>query len=330
MTVVVTGASGHLGGGLVRQLLAAGRRVRVLVHADARAVEGLDVTRVDGDVLDPESLRRAFAGAGTVFHLAAVISITGSQGGRVEAVNVGGTRNVVAACLATGVRRLVHFSSIHAFSQEPRNEPLDESRGPAHRPGSPAYDLSKALGEREVLDGVARGLDAVILEPTSVIGPYDFRPSRLGRYLLAVARGRIPATVAGGFDWVDARDVCASAIAAERSGRPGERYLLPGTYLPVAGLAALVAQAAGVRAPRFVLPQGPARAVAPLFTAFARLTGHEPLFTRDSLAAIRTGHPDVRGAKAASELGHAPRPLRETISDTLRWFEESGLLGRRR
>lgn len=330
MTVAVTGASGHLGANLVRALLEEGRRVRALVHEDARALDGLDLERVRGDVLDLPSLERAFAGAQTVFHLAARVSVDGPQRGRVAAVNAGGTRNVVAACLSTGVGRLVHFSSIHAFSQEPRDEPLDESRAPASGRGAFAYDLSKADGEREVLAGVARGLDAVILEPTSVLGPWDVRPSPLGRYLLDVCRGRVPAVVEGGFDWVDARDVCASALSAERRGRPGERYLLPGAYLPLARLVALVTDAAGVKAPRWVVPQAAARAAAPLFVGFARLSGTEPLFTGESVAALRTGHPDVRGEKAARELGHSPRPIAGTVADTVGWFREAGRLGEAR
>ncbi len=323
-TVVVTGASGHLGANLVRQLLAAGRRVRVLKYNGTRSLEGLDLERVDGDVLDERSLALAFRGAEVVYHLAGFISIVRSQRGRLEAVNVGGTRNVVRACLAQGVRRLVHFSSIHAFSQFPRDVPLDESRGPADAARAPAYDQSKARGEREVLAGVERGLDAVILNPTAVLGPYDFEPSRMGRVLRDLQRGTLPALVSGGFDWVDARDVCAAALVAESRGRRGERYLLSGAYASVADLAALVAEVSGTRAPRVVLPQWLVRPLAPLSELWSEVTGAVPRFTRDSMVALRTGNPAVRHDKASAELGHAPRPLRTTVEDTLRWFRDSG------
>ena len=323
-TVVVTGASGHLGANLVRQLLAAGRSVRVLVYGETRPLDGLDVERVPGDVLDEGSLQAAFRGAGVVYHLAAFISILGSQRGRLEAVNVGGTRNVVRACLAEGVRRLVHFSSIHAFRQFPLDEPLDESRVLSDAGKAPAYDQSKARAEREVLAGVERGLDAVILNPTAVLGPFDFEPSRMGRVLRDLQAGALPALVAGGFDWVDARDVCTAAMAAEARGRRGERYLLSGTYLSVAGLAALVAEVSGRRAPRVVLPQWLARPMAPLAELLSRITGAEPRLTRDSMVALRTGNPQVRNDKARAELGFSPRPLRVTVEDTLRWFREGG------
>jgi dihydroflavonol-4-reductase len=325
-TVVVTGATGHLGANLVRQLLAAGRRVRVLVYDRTHPLEGLAVERFEGDVLDEGSLRRAFRGAEVVYHLAAFISIVRSEWPRLEAVNVGGTRNVVEACRAEGVRRLVHFSSIHALNQSPMEAPLDESRAPSDTGRAPAYDHSKARGEREVLAGVACGLDAVILNPTGVLGPFDFEPSRMGRVLRGLQRGTLPALVTGGFDWVDARDVAAAAMAAEDRGRCGERYLLSGTYLPVVDLAALVAEVSGRRAPRAVIPQWLMRPIAPLAEMWGGIRGTPPLLTRDSMVALRTGHPSIRNDKARAELGFAPRPLRDTIEDTLRWFSDGGRL----
>ncbi len=325
--VVVTGASGHVGANLVRQLLAAGREVRVVTYGDARSLRslaGLEVERVAGDVLDEASLTEAFRDAGLVYHLAACISIVGARRGLVEAVNVGGTRNVVRACLAAGVRRLVHFSSIHAFCQSPLDAPLDEGRGPSDTTWAPAYDHSKARAEREVLAGVERGLDALILNPTAVLGPFDFQPSRMGRVLWALKRGAMPALVPGGFDWVDARDVATAALVAAERGRRGERYLLSGTYLSVIGLAALVAEVSGTRPPKLVLPHWLAQGVAPLAELWSGVTRAEPLLTRDSLVALRTGHPLIRHDKASAELGFAPRPLRTTVEDTLRWFSDSG------
>jgi len=324
VTIVVTGATGHLGANLVRQLLADGCKVRALVRDDVRAIAGLEVEQARGDVLDPSALMHALVGAEVVYHLAALISVTGAQGGRVEAVNVLGTRNVVHACLQAGVRRLVHFSSIHAFRQLPRDAALDETRAPSDAGRAPAYDHSKARGEREVMAGIGAGLDAVILNPTAVIGPYDFKPSRMGRVLLALVRRRLPALVGGAFDWVDARDVCRAAVTAARVGRSSERYLLSGTYLSVRGLAALVEEASGVRAPRLTAPQWLARPGAPLASAWGRLRKTQPLFTPDSLAALRMCNPRVSHAKATAELNFAPRPLRDTIADTIAWFVETG------
>ncbi|HUT98974.1 MAG TPA: SDR family oxidoreductase [bacterium] len=321
---VVTGAAGHVGANLVRALLEKGRRVRCIVRDDTRALDGLDVERVRGDVLEPESLRRAFAGADVVHHLAARISILGGERGRVWETNVAGVRRVVEACLACGVRRLVHFSSVHAFDQRPLDEPVDEARGPADDRRNPVYDRSKAAGVREVLAGVERGLDAVILHPSGVIGPWDYKPSRIGRFLLGLLRGRVPAAVAGGFDWVDARDVAAGALAAEERGRTGERYILSGHYATVGELVEFWGKISGARMPGWTSPMWLARLGAPFVGMYAKIFGAEPLFTTEALHALRGNRAYVRD-KAERELGYSPRPLEETLTDTYAWFVGAGI-----
>jgi dihydroflavonol-4-reductase len=325
MTVLVTGASGHVGANLVRDLLARGERVRALVHRDDRALTGLPVEAVRGDVRDPACLRPAMAGAEVVYHLAAVISIDGDRGGLVPAVNVEGVRNVAEAALAAGVRRMVHVSSIHAFMQEPLDQPLDEQRAPVAVPHYPAYDRSKAAGEAALRTVIARGLDAVIINPTGIIGPHDFAPSRMGRWFLAIAARRLPALVDGGFDWVDVRDVSAAAIAAAAHGRRGANYLIAGHWLSLRELAQLGAEVTGVREPLFDSPMWLARVGAPFAVAYGRLTGREPLFTSEALHALRANRQIVR-ERALLELGHAPRPLHQTVADLHRWFAAAGML----
>ena len=320
--VVVTGASGHVGGNLVRALLASGRAVRVCVREDTRSIDGLDVERVRADVLDRDSLARAFDGAEVVYHLAALISIVGPQGGRVHRTNVEGPANVVEACLDRKVRRLVHFSSVHAFNQQPPDQPLDETREDALG-RAPAYDRSKAAGHRNVLAGVARGLDAVIVHPTGIIGPHDYKPSRMGHVLLGLYRREFPALIAGGFDWVDVRDVVAGAMAAEQKGRTGERYLLSGHWVSVMDIGRTVERVTGVRSPRRASPMWLARVGAPFVEAWSKVTKTEPLYTAESLVALR-GARDVRHDKAGRELGYDPRPFEDTIRDTFAWYKEIG------
>jgi dihydroflavonol-4-reductase len=324
MSVLVIGAAGHVGGNLVRALLAAGRKVRATVYRDERALAGLDVERVKADVLDPASLTAAMQGCEVVYHLAAIIAIAGESERRVEDVNIRGPRNVAAACLEAGVQRLVHFSSIHAFEQLPLDRPLDETRGEPIA-GAPTYDRTKAAGEREILQAVARGLDAVIVNPTSVVGPYDFKPSPMGDVLLRLATGKMPALVTSGFDFVDVRDIVAGAFAAEARGRTGERYLLPGHFATFRELAALMAQASGRRAPRLVTPLWLARVGAPFLGAWCKVTGGRPLYTGESLDILSRSHPDIRGDKARAELGYQARPLAETVRDTWGWFRSAGM-----
>ena len=325
--VAVTGAAGHIGANLVRSLLAQGRRVRALVREHTAGIDGLSVEVVRCDVTNAQACRRALAGASVVYHLAARISVGWDPPGPVEAVNLGGTRNVVEACLACGVQRLVHFSSIHAFSSAPLDAVIDESRPlVANQPDALVYDRTKAEGERQVTAAVERGLDAVIVNPSSVIGPFDFAPSAMGEVLLDLFHGRFPALVGGaGFNWVDVRDVVASALLAECRGRKGEHYLLTGHWLSLVELAQLWGRVSGAKIPRLVAPMGLARAAAPFAATWARLCGRRPLFTSDSLRVLRN-HRQISHACANAELGHNPRPLEETLRDTYQWFKQAGKL----
>lgn len=326
-TTVVTGATGHIGANLVRTFIAEGRHVRALVHVNRRAIDGLDVEIAEGDVRDLESLRRAFDGADVVYHLAARISLSLGDWPLLEAVNIAGVKNVVEACLQCGVRRLVHFSSIHAIVQEPLDLPVDESRPLVESRRSPIYDRSKAAGEKEVRQGIERGLDAIIVSPTGVIGPYDFEPSYFGEALLSIACHKLPALVGGGFDWVDVRDVVSGAMRAERLAPTGAKYLLSGHWVSVPDLATVVEKITSVSAPRWVCPLWLAHAATPFTVAFARLTGGRPFFTSDSLRALKSNR-NISHERASRDLDYNPRPFRETIVDTLRWFQENDHIDR--
>jgi dihydroflavonol-4-reductase len=325
MTVVVTGASGHVGANLVRALLAQGQQVRALVHHDRRGIAGLDVEAVQADIGDPPGLCRAFSGADVVYHTAGYISLLMNDWPRSQEINVVGTRNVVEACLASGVRRLVHFSSIHALDIEARAGPIDESCPLLDGPQHPPYDRSKAAGEIEVRQGMVRGLDAVILNPTAVIGPWDLRPSHFGAAVLLLARSRIPGLIAGGFDWVDVRDVAWGAMRAAELAPAGAKYLLSGQWLSVRDLADTVARFAGVRAPRFTSPLFLARLIAPLATLYALLTRTTPIYTSVTLRALGRRF-EVSHELATRDLDYHPRPFADTIADTLAWFREAGQL----
>jgi dihydroflavonol-4-reductase len=325
MTVAVTGATGHIGANLVRALISEGRSTRCLVHVNCQAVDGLDIERFQGDVRDLESLCRAFHGAYVVYHLAASISLSMADWPMLEAINVTGTRNVVEACLRTGVRRLVHFSSIHALVQEPLTIPVDESRPLVESRHCPPYDRSKAAAEREVRRGIEKGLDAIIIYPTAIIGPYDYQPSYFGEALLAMAQRRLPALVTGGFDWVDVRDVVAGAMLAEEKAPAGASYLLSGHWVSMCDIASMVKEITGVATSRMVCPLWLARIGAPFIKVISQLNGKRPLYTSVSLRALKSNR-HISHERATRELGYGPRPFRETLVDTLRWFEENGQL----
>ena len=324
--IVVTGATGHAGANLVRALLSRGDQVRALTFDQHNAaIDGLPVERMHADVCQPAALDLAFAGAEVVYHLAAAISIHESDGPLLERVNVVGTRNVVSACLRRGVRRLVHFSSVQAIAETSRGAPLDED-GPLSLDGSAcAYDRSKARGELEIRAGVERGLDAVIVAPTAVIGPNDHRISGMGSFFVDVARGRLPSLMGGGFNWVDVRDVAEGALLAEAHGVTGHKYILGGEWASVPSLANEVCRATGARPPRLVVPLWLVRTAVPLADRWSALTGMKLRVTGASVRMLESRR-DVRIDKARRVLGYSPRPLAQTVTDAVRWHAEAGNL----
>jgi len=324
---VVTGATGHVGNNLVRELLARGREVRVVVYEpSSRALRGLDVEVVHGDVRDIDSLHIAFKGAERVFHLGALISILGARGGLVPGTNVEGAGNAAMAALQAGVRRFIHMSSVHAFCQEPLDQAVDEDRTHVpQRRSHPAYDRSKAAGVARVREVASLGLDTVVLFPSGVVGPRDFQPSRMGRVLLAMYRGALPSLVAGGFDWVDVRDLVRGTISAAELGKAGGSYILSGHWHSMAELAEMVRILPGARPARPEIPMWLARLGGPAMDLYGRLSGREPLYTSESLRALRANG-DLCRDRARHELGYEARPMTETIRDLFAWFAEEKVI----
>jgi dihydroflavonol-4-reductase len=311
---------------VVRQLVEQGRRVRAIdLRNDSPLLKGLDIEFVEADVTDPAAVSRAIAGAAVVYHLAAIISLQEWERERMRRVNVEGVKNVVEACLQGGVRRLIHFTSIHALASSGNGAVVDETAELALAKHLPAYDRSKAEGLLEVRQGVTRGLDAVMLHPVGVLGPGDHRPSLMGEAIRKMAIGRLPAIVEGGFSWVDVRDVASTAIAAETRGRKGEQYIVGGGWYSAREVSDLVGKASGVPPPRFSAPLWLTRSTAPIAAAFSWVTRVRLPFTPASIHAL-SNHRHVSYEKARRELGHDPRPFADTITDTVSWFRENGYL----
>lgn len=325
MFVAVTGANGLVGANLVRMLIARGDRVKALVYGNTKSLARLDVEIAECQLLDRAAMREAFGGADWVFHLASAITLLSKSNPVAERINEEGARNVAEACLECGVKRLVHFSSIHAFSPEPRNETVVESRPLCGTDHPFPYDRSKAAGQRAVLDVGRRGLDVVVIHPTGIIGPFDFAPSMAGRGLLDVHNGRARVLVEGGFDWVDVRDVCAGALAAAEKGLPDENYILSGNYATVAEMGRAVSELSGCSAPLMTAPRWLAGLAAPTLEAWAKLHGREPRFSKFTLHTL-VNHQHVSHQKATRELGYQPRPLLDTLRDTLEWFGQAGMM----
>jgi dihydroflavonol-4-reductase len=323
MLNLVTGATGHIGNVLVRTLLADGQPVRALVRPGTTpaALDGLDVEIVPGDVRDPASLERAMQGVDVVYHLAARISLATGPDPETEAVNHQGTLNVLAAVCRSGVRRLVYASSIYALRKPPAGRSIDESQ-PFDAVGCQgAYDCSKARASLAVQAAVADGMDAVIVCPTAVVGPYDAHNSEAGQAIRLYMRPGIKFLIDGAYDFVDVRDAARGFALAARMGRRGETYILGGERMSVRQVAETVWETLGVRYPCLQVPLWLAYAAAELMPFYAEWTGTEPFFTRYSLDAV-CSNSLISHAKAARELGFSPRPARQAVTDAVRWFQE--------
>lgn len=325
MKIAVTGASGHIGVNLCQELIQHGHSVKALIHKNDHGIKELPLECVPGDLTDASSLSRLVGGVEVVFHLAAVISIQVRNREELFEKNVRGTENLLNAVQKEGVRRLIHFSSIHALVHEPFDGILDERRSLALKDRID-YSRSKALSELVVQDAVKQGLDAVILNPTAVIGPFDYVPSLLGRALILMYRGKIPALISGGYDWVDVRDLAKASVVSVEMGEKGERYVLSGHWKTLRELAELTYEISGERYKKLTCSPGLARIGLPFLKLYCRLNSTQPLYTRDSLKILQTGHSRVSCEKARKRLGFNPRPIEETLRDTFDWFRANGFL----
>ncbi len=330
MPVFVTGGTGFLGLNLVRLLVERGHRVRVLVRSNAARL-GLDselIEFVHGDVTDAASVRRAMDGCDRVYHLAGWVQISPWGAATAHQVNVVGTANVCSAALETGVARLVHTSSIATIAAGTLNNPADEGTAWNLRAEGIPYYQSKIGAERVVLDHVKRGLDAVIVNPTYVVGPWDVKPSA-GRMLIQTATRRLRVYPArGGINFADVRQVAAGHIQAMDKAQAGERYILGGKNLSFESYFSRVAGLAGVPAPRIGPPYW---AMYPFAAAGSLLGRLMPKTFRDLNLCVLTSaflEHYVSSAKAVRQLGFDATPIDKAIEDALRWFVDYGYMSR--
>lgn len=321
--ITIVGATGHLGNTLIRELVKEGERIRAVVppFEDNTPLKNLDIEIVEGDVRNINSLLKAFEGAEIVYHMAGIVAISPGKRDLMTQVNVIGTQNVVNACLKTGVKRLVYTSSIHAIAEPPKDTVIDESFPFDPKKVQGDYAKSKALATLEVLKGVEEGLDAVILCPTGIIGPYDYKISEMGQLILDFMNKNLKTYVDGAYDFVDVRDVAKGHILAAKKGRKKESYILSGERITVYALLKILEELTNIKAPSFKIPYTLATAIAPLTPIYYSITRKKPLFTSYSIKVLGSNSL-ISSKKAKEELGYTTRPLKESIKDTILWFKE--------
>jgi dihydroflavonol-4-reductase len=327
MTVMLTGATGFLGSAIARALAGRGHAVRALVREGTPrdVLAGLPVAFVPGDLTDAASIARAMEGCGAAIHCAADYRIWVPDPDRMAAVNVGGTEAVMRAALDAGLGRVVHVSSVATLKPRGDGRPATEADAARPEEAIGPYKRSKTEAERAVERLAAeRGLPAVIVNPSTPIGPRDRRPTPTGRVILEAARGRMPAYVDTGLNLVHVDDCAAGCVAALTAGAVGERHILGGHDVPLGALLAHIAALHGRRAP-VRLPRGPLWPMAVASEAVARVTGREPMLTLDGLR-MAGQRMYFSSDKAARVLGHRARPWQEAVSDAIAWFRARGML----
>lgn len=326
MKALVTGATGFVGGNLVRALVREDVEVTVLVRNKGPhlALKDLPVHRVMGDLEDPKSLRAAASGCDVVFHAAALTRLWDRDPQKHHRVNVMGTRNILAAAKAAGVKRVVHTSTRMTLGRPRSGELANEETQPSPEELRGHYRRTKWLAEQEVLTAVARGQDVVIASPTVPIGPWDVKPTPTGRIVLDFLRGRIPVAINVHLNLIDVEDVVQGHVAAWKHGRTGERYLIGNWNTTLPEVLSILGEITGRRPPRLKAPFPLVLAAAYLDTFLeGTILRREPYLPLEA-AHLARHRMAVDCTKAISELSLPQSPIPEALEKSVRWFQDHG------
>ena len=319
--ILVTGATGHIGNVLVKRLISEGERVRVFIpkNENISPISDLDVEILRGDIRNLSDVNKSVSKIDTVFHLAGIISITHGKEKMMYDINVGGTQNIVKACLKNRVKRLIYTSSIHAFPDLPKNKIIDENVKIDPNKAIGEYGKSKALATIEVIKGIKKGLDAVIVCPTGIIGPYDYKKSEIGELILEYSKKRIGAYIKGAYDFVDVRDVVDGHILAWKKGKTGEVYILSGEKISIRELFSTLEKYTNVQAPKIHIPATIAKFLAQLATIYYKITKKKAIFTPYAIEVLLSNS-NISSKKARKDLGFRPRDIKESLKDAIKWM----------
>jgi len=325
MKIAITGASGHVGVNLVNNLIELGFDIKVLIFNSSEALDNLSITKIKGSLLETDILDTLCKDVDVVFHLAAQISIGNESDEILKSTNITGTKNILNAARNARVKKFIHFSSIHALNHEPVDITMDENRELAIN-SKIMYERTKAIAEEWVLNQNSHDFDVIVLNPTSIIGPVDTKPSLMGDMMIGVYKQTIPGVVPGGYDWVDVRDVVKAAIVAIYKGRGGQRYILSGNWLSIKSFTDIFVDCSDKNNYLPVLPLWLIKLGVPFINIYSKLVKRKPLYTLESINILQSGNRFISSRKAQQELEFQPRPLEQTLADTYNWFKKNNYI----
>lgn len=326
---LITGAAGHLGSALVKQLLSEKRHVRALVLPGEKNIPSGDYEIFYGDVRDKESMTEFFAPDENtkliVIHCAGIVSIASKYIQLVLDVNVDGTKNVVDMCRENQVTRLIYVSSVHAIKEKSKGEVVTEVKNFNPKDVVGLYAKTKSEATAYVLKAANTGLNAVVVHPSGIFGPYDYGKGHMTALIRDYYNGTLTAAINGGYDFVDVRDVAKGILLAVEKGRQGECYILSNRYLRVREILDALQEITGKKKIRTYLPLWFVKLTAPLAEFYYKILKQPPLYTAYSIYTLNT-HAIFSHEKATKELGYTTRDFHETLKDTVVWLKEVGRL----
>ncbi|HEV2245740.1 MAG TPA: hopanoid-associated sugar epimerase [Terriglobia bacterium] len=331
MISLVTGASGFVGSHVARTLAERGEKVRVLVRPQSSllALEGVPVEKVYGDLRDPASLVPAVDGVDRVFHIAADYRLGAARPREIYDSNVTGTRNLLEAAGRVGVQRIVVTSSVATIAVDRGDTLPNESTDAGIEEMIGHYKRSKLLAEKEALKAANQGVPVVVVNPTTPVGPGDWKPTPTGQVIVDFLNGRIPAYVETGLNWVPVEDVALGHWMAAERGRVGERYILGGRNMMLKEVLDTLARISGRPSPRLRLPHSIAMAAGYADQVFSRMLNRQP---RIPLEGVRMARHKmfVDSSKAAAELGFNAGPVEAALERAVAWYIQHGYVNNNR
>jgi dihydroflavonol-4-reductase len=325
MKTFVTGATGFIGASIVRELLRDGREVRVLVRQESNLsnLKGLDVEIWKGDLLDSPGLRRGLKGCNVLYHAAADYRLWTRNTEEMYRTNVGGTVAVLEAALESGISRVVYTSSVGTLGNPGDGTPGNEDTKSSLTDMVGDYKKSKFLAEREAEKFVERGLNLVIVNPSTPVGPWDIKPTPTGKIIVDFLKRRMPAYLDTGLNLIGVEDCARGHILAELKGRTGRNYILGNTNLSLYDIFKKLQKITGIPAPKIRLPYTPVLAAAWLNEKLSRITGREPLIPLSGVQ-MAAHYMYFDSNRAVSELGLPQTPVQEALESAVKWFRING------